>query len=253
MNQQQALFEYLLRMADDRLILGHRISEWCGHGPILEEDIALSNIALDLIGNAANLLEYAAEVEAKGRDQDDLAYLRDEREYRNIKMVELPKGDFGFTIARQFLFSAWSYLHLKALQESTDQTLKGLAQKAFKETQYHLRHAREWMLRLGDGTEESHRRVQQSLNELWRFTGELFSQDEVDKTLMNAGIIPKMENLRSGWNSLVAEVLEEATLEKPDEQQYMVSGGRQGLHTEHLGHLLADMQYLQRSYPEAEW
>lgn len=253
MNQQQALFEYLLRMADNRLILGHRISEWCGHGPILEEDIALSNIALDLIGNAANLLEYAGEVEGQNRDQDDLAYFRDEREYCNIKLVELPRGDFGFTIARQFLFSAWSYLHLKKLQQSNDETLKGLAQKALKETQYHLRHTREWILRLGDGTEESHNRVQQSLDELWRYTGELFGHDEVDQTLIDAGIIPEMDDLRSGWNSMVAEVLEEATLEKPDDQQYMVSGGRQGLHTEHLGHLLAEMQYLQRSYPEAEW
>lgn len=253
MTRQEALFEYLLRLGDDRLVLGHRLSEWCGHGPILEEDLALANIALDNIGHAASLLEYAGEVEGKDRDQDDLAYFREATDYRNLKMVELPKGDFAFTTARQFLFSVFSQLLYEKLKESNEEQLKGMASKAYKEIQYHLRHSREWMLRLGDGTEESHKRVQDAINDLWMYTDELFFMDEVDEQMIEAGIAPDLEALRPEWKKRVEEVLNEASLEVPSDEQYMASGGRTGFHTEHLGYLLAEMQILPRSFPEAEW
>ncbi|MDR8393302.1 phenylacetate-CoA oxygenase subunit PaaC [Aliifodinibius sp. S!AR15-10] len=250
---KDALFEYILRLADDRLILGHRLSEWCGHGPILEEDIALANIALDYIGHAATLYEYAAEVEGKGRHRDDIVYFRDDPQYKNLKMVELPKGDFGFTIARQFLFSTFSYLLYEKLSDIDDSQLGGMFAKHLKEIKYHLRHSREWVYRLGDGTEESHQRIQDAFNELWTYTDELFYTDEVDKHLRNKNLAVDLEEIRPKWKETVIEILEKATLEVPDFDQYMVSGGRTGFHTEHLGHLLAEMQHLRRSYPEANW
>lgn len=252
-DRNQALIEYVLRLADDRLILGHRLSEWAGHGPILEEDIALSNVALDYIGHAANLYEFAAELEGKGLDKDDLVYFRDELEYLNIKMVELPKGDFGFTIARQFLFSAWSYFLYDALHEVADEQLRGILQKHFKEIKYHLRHSREWVLRLGDGTDESHRRIQQAFDELWTYTGELFYQDDIDEMLAGENLGADPSELQGKWKELVAETLEEATLDHPDPDQFMAKGGRLGMHTEHLGPLLAEMQHLRRSYPDGDW
>ncbi len=250
---QTALFEYLLRLGDDALVLGHRLLEWCGHGPFLEEDIALANIALDGIGQAHAFLRLAGEVEGTGRSEDDLAFLRDAIAFRNVQLVELPKGDFGFTIARQFFFAAYAYLLYEALQESPYAPLAGIAAKAFKEVRYHLRHCSEWMIRLGDGTEESHRRVQTALDDLWMYTGELFETDTVVQALNEAGIAPEVSSMRPRWKAMVGTVLEQAILTMPDDDQYMATGGRTGRHTEHLGHLLAEMQVLPRSFPDAVW
>lgn len=233
-----ALKEYCLRLADDRLVLGHRLSEWCGHAPILEEDIALANIALDLIGQANLFYGLVG-------DPDQLAYLRETIEYRNALIVELPKGDFAFTIMRQFLFSVASLHQLEALSRNTSTDLAGIATKAAKETRYHVRHAGDWVLKLGDGTDESHRRAQDALNALWRYTGELFLMDAVDEAI---GL--KLDAAR--WRATVTDVLARATLKIPDDG-YMQRGGRQGRHTEFLGHLLSEMQILQRSYPGAKW
>ncbi|MFL5575739.1 MAG: 1,2-phenylacetyl-CoA epoxidase subunit PaaC [Gemmatimonadaceae bacterium] len=247
-----ALVEYLLRLGDDRLVLGHRLSEWCGHAPILEEDIALANIALDLVGQANLLLKLAGEIEGKGRSEDALAYLRDATEYRNALIVELPRGDFGFTIVRQFLFSVAAFYRLEALQRSAHAELAGIAAKALKETRYHVRHAGEWVLKLGDGTAESHRRAQDALDDLWRYTGELFLGDAVDEALVRAGIAPAPAALEPQWRAQVADVVRRATLRLP-EGGYMQRGGRVGHHTEHLGHMLAEMQIVARSFPGAEW
>ena len=246
-----ALFEYLLRLGDDRLILGHRLSEWCGHGPVLEEDIALANVALDLIGQATHFLKLAGQVERKGRDEDALAYLRDAIDYRNVKLVELPNGDFGRTIVRQFLFDAWSVLLLDGLERAAHTELAGIAAKAHKEARYHIRHSGDWVLRLGDGTEESHRRAQTALDELWPYTGELLAADDVDRAL--AGMVaPDPAALEPAWRHVVSDVVRRATLTLPADG-YMQSGGRQGRHTEHLGHLLDEMQILARSHPGAKW
>ena len=247
-----ALFQYLLRLGDDRLVLGHRLSEWCGHAPILEEDIALANIALDLVGQGALLLKLAGEVEGQGRSEDALAYHRDAVEFRSALIVELPKGDFAFTIVRQFLVSVASYFQLEALTASTHPELAGIAGKAVKETRYHVRHAGEWVLRLGDGTEESHRRAQQALDSLWRYTGELFLSDDVDATLVKAGIAPDPAPLEPKWRAQVGDVIARATLRQPPDG-YMQRGGRAGLHTEHLGHMLSEMQIVARSHPGAKW
>jgi ring-1,2-phenylacetyl-CoA epoxidase subunit PaaC len=247
-----ALSEYLLRLGDDRLTLGHRLSEWCGHGPVLEEDIAMANIALDLIGQATMFLRMAGQAEAKGRDEDALAYWRDETLYRNASITELPPGDFGFTILRQFLVSAWSFHHLEALSTSANSELAAVAAKALKETRYHVRHSSEWVLRLGDGTEESHRRIQASMDELWPWTGELAWQDDIDAELRKSGVAPDLEALRAPWEALVRDVATRATLTIPDGPMRM-SRGRQGLHTEHLGHMLAEMQIVARSHPGAQW
>ncbi len=248
----ERLFEYLLRLADDRLVLGHRLSEWCGHGPILEEDIALTNIALDLIGQATALLGLAGEVEGKGRDADALAYFRDAIDFRNVQLVELPRGDFGFTITRQFLFDVYAFHVLDALQRSTHAPLAGVASKTLKEVRYHVRHSAEWVRKLGDGTEESHDRAQRALDELWRFTGELFEADDLDGEMHDRGVGPELRTLRSPWQDTVASVLTEATLRVPDDPPAM-TGGRRGRHTEHLGHMLAEMQIVARSHPGAEW
>ena len=249
---RDALVEYLLRLADDRLVLGHRLSEWCGHAPILEEDIALANIALDLIGQASMLLKLAGEIEGKGRREDDLADLSSDVAYRNALIVELPKGDFGFTVVRQFLVSTASYFQLEALQRSGHAELAGIAGKALKETRYHVRHAGEWVVKLGDGTDESHRRVQSALDELWRYTGEMFMTDAVDDALVRAGVAPELAPLEPKWRAQVADVVRRATLRVP-EDGYMQRGGRAGRHTEHLGHMLAEMQIVARSHPGAEW
>jgi len=253
LTKKKALFEYLIRLADDRLILGHRLSEWCGHGPILEEDIALANIALDYIGHAASLYEYAVEIENKNRHRDDLVYFRNDVEYRNLKLVELPKGDFGFTIARQFLFSAFSFFLYGKLADVGDEQFSGMAKKHLKEVKYHLRHAREWVFRLGDGTEESHQRIQNAFNEIWTYTDEFFYTDEVDDLLQDEGLAVHKKGFKNDWKQLVTGVLEQATLNVPDFDQFMASGGRKGFHTEQLGHLLAEMQHLRRSYPNARW
>lgn len=247
-----ALVEYLLRIADDRLVLGHRLSEWCGHAPILEEDIALANIALDLIGQATLLLRFAGETEGKGRSEDALAYFRDSGAYRNVLMAELPRGDFAFTIVRQFLFGVAAYYQLEALQRSASADLAGIAAKALKETRYHVRHAGEWVLKLGDGTEESRGRAQRALDELWRYTGELLMTDDTDAALAAAGLAPAAPDLAARWRAQVADVVQRATLTLPADG-YMQRGGRQGRHTEHLGRLLAEMQIVARSHPGAQW
>ena len=247
-----AFVEYLLRLGDDRLILGHRLAEWCGHGPILEEDIALANIALDFTGQGNLLLALAGQVEGQGRDQDALAYFRGEREFRNVQLVELPKGDFAFTIVRQFLFDVYDVMVLEALQHSARQELAGIAAKAYKEARYHLRHSAEWVVMLGDGTEESHRRAQGALDELWRFTGELFATDAVDQSIVSAQIGPDAAALRPRWLEQVGAVIERATLTRPADGP-MARGGRQGLHTEHMGYLLAEMQSVARAHPGASW
>lgn len=253
MTQQEAFFEYILRLADDRLILGHRLSEWCGHGPMLEEDIALANCALDLIGHAATLYEYTAGIEGNNRDRDDIVYFRNDVEYKNIKMVELPRGDFGFTVARNFLFSSFSHYLYEALSDTDDDQFSGMIKKHLKEIKYHQRHSREWVLRLGDGTEESHNRMQNAFDELWTYTDELFYHDEVGEQMINNHLGIDPTSFKDEWKQTVASALDKATLTVPDWNQFMAGGGRQGRHTEHLGHLLAEMQHLRRSYPDANW
>jgi ring-1,2-phenylacetyl-CoA epoxidase subunit PaaC len=246
------IFEYLLRLGDNCLILGHRVSEWCGHGPILEEDLALANVALDLIGQAKLWLALAGEVEGKGRDADKLAYLRDAREFRNLLLLEQNNGDFAFTMARQFLFDSWHYLFLRELHGSTDNRISEIADKAVKEVTYHLERSGDWVVRLGDGTQESHRRIQKAINILWPYTGELFEMDEVDDALLRPGIAADLETLRRPWLEHVGATLEQATLEHP-KSGWMQRGGKRGMHSEHLGYLLAEMQFLQRAYPGASW
>jgi len=246
------LFEFLLRLGDDRLVLGHRMSEWCGHGPILEEDIAMANIALDLVGQGSSLLKLAGEAEGAGRDEDALAYFRSEPEFRNTQMVELPKGDFAFTMVRQFLFDAYSTLQWDALQKCTFAPLAGIAAKALKEDAYHLRHSADWMLRMGDGTEESRARAQAALNDLWRYTGELFERDAVDEAVRDNGIVLDQAAMQSMWTQRVSDVVSRATLTLPATGAAS-SGGRRGRHTEFLGHMLAEMQIVARSHPGAKW
>jgi ring-1,2-phenylacetyl-CoA epoxidase subunit PaaC len=252
MTQEEALFEYCLRIGDSSMILGHRISEWCGHGPILEEDIAMINISLDLLGQCTFMLEYAGKVEGKGRSEDDIAYSRDVNQFRNLMLTEQPNGDFGVTIARQFLFDVYHYYFLEALTNSNDETLAAYAVKSLKEVTYHLRHSSEWMIRLGDGTEESHQRIQEPLNDLWMFTGEMFTTDEVDNMMLEAGIGVDLQAIKSKWDVKVNEILAEATLTRP-EDKWMQKGSKQGNHTEHLGFILAEMQFLPRAYPDATW
>lgn len=247
-----ALFETLLALGDDRLVLGHRTSEWCGHAPILEEDIALANIALDLIGQANLLLQYAGTVEGAGRDQDALAYFRDAIEFRNALLCELPNGDFAVTITRHFLHGVFSVLQWDALSASKDATLAGIAAKALKESRYHVRHAGEWVIRLGDGTEESHRRAQDALELLWPYTGELFLPSAGDAELTAVGLTADVSQLERGWREQVESVLQRATLTAPV-GVWMQRGGRDGRHTEHLGHMLAEMQIVARSHPGASW
>ena len=249
---RQGTVDYLLRLGDDRLVLGHRLSEWCGHAPILEEDIALANIALDLVGQANLLLTRAAAIENAGRDADALAFLRDAIDYRNVLLVELPNGDFAVTIARQFFFGVFGMLQSEALQGSADADLGGIAAKMLKEFRYHVRHAGEWMLRLGDGTEESHRRLQDAVNDLWRYTGELFLADEVDARAAAAGIGVDPSTLEAPWREAVDDVLRRAGITAPA-VTWMQRGGRRGQHTEHLGRMLAEMQVLQRQHPGATW
>lgn len=247
-----ALFEYLLRLGDDSLILGHRLSEWCGHGPILEEDIAMTNLALDLLGQSTSLLEYAGKVEGKGRDENDLAFLRFDKDYRNMLLVERPNVDFGVTMMRQFLFDAYRKPLFERLTQSNDPTLAAIAEKSLKETKYHLKHSSEWVIRLGDGTEESHDRVQEALNDLWRYAAEIFYTDAVDEALIESGVLPNMDGLKSEWESHVHAVLAEATLVIPT-NNWEQEGGRIGRHSEHLGYILAELQYMQRAYPNMEW
>ena len=239
---------YTLRRADDSLVLGHRLSEWCGHAPSLEEDMALANIGLDLLGQARSLYTYAAEIEAAGHDEDGFAYLRDAPQYRNLLLVEQPNGDFAQTMVRQFFYSAFADPYWRAMMASADPMLAAIAAKSEKESAYHLRHSSEWMIRLGDGTDESHRRAQDAVDMLWPYTGELFEAD--DTTLADAVTDPAA--LHEGWRRTVDSVLARATLALPT-GTWMHRGGRTGRHSEHLGPLLAEMQHLQRSHPGARW
>jgi ring-1,2-phenylacetyl-CoA epoxidase subunit PaaC len=241
-----------LARADDALILGHRLSEWCGHAPMMEEDMALANIGLDLIGQARALYAYAAEVEAAGNDEDGYAYLRDVRQYRNLLLVEQPNGDFARTIVRQFFYSAFADPYWRAMMASTDPTLAAIAAKSEKESAYHLRHSAEWVIRLGDGTVESHARAQNAVEELWPYTGEAFEPDAGEGELVGRGVAIDPAGLRETWSRTVTAVLAEATLTAPA-PGWTQRGGRDGRHSEHLGHLLSELQYLQRSYPGAKW
>ena len=245
-----ALFTYLLRLADDRLILSHRLGEWSSRAPDLEEDIALTNIGLDLLGHARSLYQYAAEVEGAGRDEDLLAFHRDEREFFNLVLVEQPNGSFADTIARQFLFDAFQLPQWKALMVSSNERLAGIAAKAHKEAQYHLRHSRSWLVRLGDGTDLSHDRMQKALIRVWRYSAELFWSDEVESSLPEVAALP--ETLRSEWLATVTAAIADATLAIPDTPSTLLSG-RTGIHSEPLGRILAEMQYLPRMHPEAVW
>lgn len=248
--EETPLVRQLLCRADDALILGHRLSEWTGHAPILEEELALANIALDLIGQARLIYSYAGTL--TGHTEDELAYLRDAPAWRNCLLMELPNGDFAVSIARLLLVSAFADPFWRAASKSSDDTIAAIAAKAEKETAYHLRHAAEWLIRLGDGTAESHRRAQAGVDYLWPYTGELFTAPDGDAALIAAGTIPDPVTLRADWHATVDATLARATLTRPDDG-WMQSGGRSGQHTEHLGYLLAEMQYLQRSYPGAAW
>jgi ring-1,2-phenylacetyl-CoA epoxidase subunit PaaC len=249
---QEAIFEFLLRTGDNALILGHRLSEWCGHAPALEEDIALANVALDLIGQTQMWLGLAGEVEGKGRSADDLAYLRDAWDFRNLLLVERPNGDFGQTLMRQFLFDAFHHGLLAALAASSDPRVADIAAKAAKEVAYHLERSSDLVIRLGDGSDESHRRMQAALDDLWPYTGEMFVADDKDVAAAAAGIAPDPVSLRPGWETTVRAVLAEATLAIP-EGGFAHKGGRRGIHSEHLGYILAEQQFLQRAYPGATW
>ena len=251
---RNALVEYFLRLGDDRLVLGHRLGEWCGHGPILEEDIATSNVALDLLGQATMFLRLAGRAEGAGRDEDALAYFREAIDFRNCLLVEQPNGDFAFTIARQFLFDVYAVVVLDALSRSTHGELAAIAAKSLKEAKYHVRHSGEWVLKLGDGTSESHTRIQRAFDALWRFTPELFAADEIDAAMVEQGIGGDLATLRDSWSTIVRDVVARATLTLPHDAPRMAGrSGRNGAHSEHLGHLLAEMQIVARSHPGATW
>jgi ring-1,2-phenylacetyl-CoA epoxidase subunit PaaC len=246
------LFAYVLALADDALVLGHRLSEWSGKAPMLEEDIALSNLGLDLIGQARLFYSYAGEIEGSGRDEDALAYLRDEHEYMNLLIVEQQNGDFAVTIVRHLLYAAFVHPYYQALRRSIDARLAEIAAKAVKEMAYHVRHASEWVIRLGDGTEESHRRAQSALDDLWMYTGEMFETSEAERDLAQRGIAVDRAAIKPGWDATIDRVLAEATLKRPGDR-WMQKGGRTSRHTEHLGPMLAEMQALHRAHPGAKW
>jgi ring-1,2-phenylacetyl-CoA epoxidase subunit PaaC len=248
-----ALFEYLLRLGDDRLVLGHRLSEWCGHAPVLEEELALGNVALDLLDQASLLLERSGTLGGGGRSADDLAFLRDVTEFRNLLLVEQPNGDFAMTIARQYLFDVFDLYLSAALQSSADSTLASLSARIGREAAYHARHSGEWVLRLGDGTEESHRRMQTALDELWTFTGEAFDADDLVRRLVEARLVVDPQVLREPWLERVLATLAEAGLNAPDAAQPMQAGGRRGRHGEALGRMLSEMQSVARAFPSASW
>jgi ring-1,2-phenylacetyl-CoA epoxidase subunit PaaC len=247
-----AHIDYVLRLADTSLILGQRLSEWCGHGPVIEEDIALTNVALDLIGQARLLLTHAGKLEGRGRDEDQLAFLRTEPQYRNLTIAELPNADFGRTILRNFLVAAWQRELWQKLATSSDVELAAIAAKSLKETRYHLQHASDWTVRLGDGTEESHARMQRALDYLWPYTAEFFNVSADDQAIEAAAIGPAWSSLGPAWEAIVRPVLEVATLKVPERTPFQ-SRGTQGVHTEYMGHLLTDMQYLQRTCPGGTW
>jgi len=248
----QALFRYVLRLGDLSLILGQRLGEWVGHSPALEEDLGLANVALDLIGQARLLLTYAGEVEGRGRGEDAIAFLREHGEYLNAILAEQPNGDFGQTIVRQVLIDAFQLELYQRMTASTDLRLAAIAAKSVKEVLYHLRYSRGWLVRLGDGTAESHARVQAALETLWPYTVELFAEDELDRTMADRGVAPRLSDVQAAWLGRIEEILAEATLERPKDRPHSWHGKR-GQHSEHLGYILAEMQHLQRTYPGARW
>jgi ring-1,2-phenylacetyl-CoA epoxidase subunit PaaC len=249
----KAKFEYLLRQGDNALILSQQLSQLCGKGPALEEDMALTNVALDLLGQTRMWLTYAGELEGMGRDEDRLAYLRDSREFRNVLLVEQPNGDYAQTMVRQFFFDSWHYFLMRGLLSSTDKRIAEIAEKSIKEVTYHLRRSGDLVVRLGDGTDISHAKMQAAVDELWAYTGEVFIYDDIDQAMVEQGVAPAPEALRAAFLQHVSEVLAEATLSMPSPDAYMQRGGKQGRHTERLGFVLAEMQFLQRAYPGVEW
>ncbi len=244
--------EYLLRLADSTLILGQRLAQWCGRGPVLEEDIALANIALDLVGQARLVLTHAGVLEGQGRDEDQLAFLRAEHQFRNVTLVELPNGDFGHTVLKTYFACAFLHELWAALDQSTDPELAAIAARSVKESNYHVEHAGDWVIRLGDGTLESHERMQRALDELWPYTAELFAPSPIDAAARDVGIGVPWPDLHPAWKAAVDGVLAEATLVAPEPTAFL-SRGKFGVHSEHMGHLLAEMQFLQRAYPGATW
>lgn len=252
MKTEDALIEVVTALGDDHLILGHRLSEWCGHAPMLEEDLSMPNMALDLIGQARNLYSYAAELEGQGRDEDDFAFLRVDREYKNLLLVERPNGDFAHTVLRQLYFAAYMHVFWTAVLKTGDPRLQEFAGKAVKELAYHVRHSGEWVVRLGDGTEESAARMRAAVEELHRYTDELFAITPAVRTCADCDLIPDPETLREPWNAIISSVFSQAFLEIP-EVPFPQEGGRDGRHTEAFGHLLAELQYMQRTYPGMTW
>lgn len=252
MTTNEALVKYCLRLGDSSLILGQRMAEWCSNGPVLEEDIAMSNISLDLFGQARTMLTYAGEIEGKGRTENDFAYKRLEREFFNNLLSERPNGHFGDTVIRNLLHSAFTYHLYSQLKDSKDKTIAAFAAKSLKEVTYHLRHSAEWTVRLGDGTEESHVKVQESLNNIWEYTDDLFAMNEVDCLLIKEGITVDLTTTKKLWDITINEVLDRATLTRPQDK-FMQKGSLEGMHSEDLGHLLTEMQYLPRAYPDAKW
>jgi ring-1,2-phenylacetyl-CoA epoxidase subunit PaaC len=248
----EPLFRYVLRLGDLSLVLGQRLGEWVGHAPALEEDLGLANVALDLIGQARLLLTYAGEVEGRGRDEDAIAYLREHGEYLNPILAEQPNGDFGQTIVRQVLIDAFQLELYERMSTSTDERLAAIAAKSVKEVRYHLRYSSGWLVRLGDGTEESHARVQSALDSLWPYTVELFAEDELDRRMAEQGVAPRLDEVHAAWSARIEEILAQATLKRPQDRPHSWHGKR-GQHSEHLGYILAEMQHLQRAYPGARW
>lgn len=246
------LYKYILSIADNSLILGQRLGELCGHGPSLETDIACTNISLDLLGQVRSYFQYAAKIAGDGRSEDDIAMLRPEREYLNVLLVEQPNVDFGYIITRQYLFDQFHYLFQQELRKSNDETLAAIANKSIKEVSYHLRFSADWIKRLGDGTEESNNRIQNAVNDLWTYTDELFHITEADAEMIDQGIGVNTMQFKDEYYKKVNDLLEEATLEIP-ESKYFQKGGKQGIHTEHMGYILAELQYMQRAYPNMKW
>ncbi len=246
-------FDYLLRLGDNALILSQQLSQLCGKGPALEEDMALTNVALDLLGQTRLWYEYAGELEGQGRDEDQLAYHRDAHEFKNCLLLEQPNGNYADTMMRQFFFDTWHYFQIRALTQSSDARIAGIAEKSLKEVTYHLRRSGDLIVRLGDGTDVSHAKSQAAADELWMYSGEVFNYDALDNAMVEQGVAPAAAALREQWLAHVAEIFAEATLKMPPADAWMQKGGKQGAHSEHLGYILAEMQFLQRAYPGAEW
>lgn len=252
METNEALYNYVLRIGDTSMIHAQRLAEWCSNGPILEEDLALTNMSLDMLGQAENFYDYAADLHKEDTTADQLAFRRDERHFYNYLIVEQPNGDFGFTMVKMFLYSSFAKRLFEKLVTSSDVNLQGLAEKSLKEIKYHYRHSHDWLVRLGNGTEESNRRIQYALNELWSFTDDMFQINETDKALMRDEVIDNVEYFYSDWLVEVKEVFNQSKISVP-EKAHQVTGGINAIHTEHLGHVLCEMQYLQRAHPDAEW